>query len=218
MILDSAIDFLIGEENDSQTVAANINGWREMAGSATLLSIHHFKKADIRIKVKAADMLRGSSVWLSSAQSVLAFSVVSLDHPEFLIVEHAKARSGRKQKPFEIEMDIRPDYRNPEETVIGGFKYVKEVSDIKLKIDTAKEAVLKLLSDNPDTEYTATEIKSILTPQGVIDKNIDLALPQLAQEGEIYNSSGTGVRGSPKAYKVCVTNMLENIIKEEENK
>lgn len=218
VILDSAIDFLIGEENDSQTVAANINGWKEMCGQATILSIHHFKKADMRIKVKAADMLRGSSVWLSSAQSVLAFSVASLNNPEFLIVEHAKTRSGRKQKPFEIEMTIRADYRNLTETVVTGFKYVKEVSELKLKIDTAKEATLKLLTDNPDTEYTATEIKGLLATQGVIDKNIDLALPQLVQEGEIYNSSGTGVRGSPKAYKVCVTNMLENIIKEEENK
>lgn len=217
LILDSAIDFLIGEENDSQTVAANINGWREMAGQATILSIHHFKKADIRIKVKAADMLRGSSVWLSSAQSVLAFSALSIDHPELLIVEHAKARGGRKQKPFEIEMVIRPDYRNTEETIVDGFKYVKEVSEIKLKIDTAKEAIVKMLSDNPDTEYSATELKARLANQGIVDRNIDTALPNLVQEGEIYVSSGTGGRGSPRLYKICVTNMLEKIIEEEEN-
>lgn len=216
VILDSAIDFLIGEENDSQTVAANINGWKEMADKATILSIHHFKKADIRIKIKAADMLRGSSVWLSSAQSVLAFSVVSPDHSELLIVEHAKARSGRKQKPFEIEMLIRPDFRNTEETVIGGFKYVKEVSEIKLKIDTAKEAIIKLLTENPDLEYSATELKSILASQGVVDRNVDSSLPQLVAEGEIVISSGTGGRGSPRLYKICVTSMLEKQIKEEE--
>jgi hypothetical protein len=161
-------------------------------------------------------MLRGSSVWLSSAQSVLAFSALSIDHPELLIVEHAKVRGGRKQKPFEIEMVIRPDYRNTEETIVDGFKYVKEVSEIKLKIDTAKEAIVKMLSDNPDKEYSATELKANLANQGIVDRNIDTALPNLVQEGEIYVSSGTGGRGSPKLYKICVTNMLEKIIEEEE--
>lgn len=209
VIMDSVVDFTLGNESDSGDVAKNINVWREIVSPASILAIHHFKKENPAVKIKAADLLRGSSVWLSSAQSVLALTVPTFGNSTILAVESVKVRSGKKQPPFQMEMVIRPDPFIPNETIVDGFKYLHDINPVKLKIDEAKEEIVKLLSDNPDTEYTALEIKALLAPNGVIDKNVEISLPQLVAEGEIYNSSGAGVKGSPKAYKICVTNMLE---------
>jgi len=217
VIMDSVVDFTLGNESDSGDVAKNINVWREIVSPASILAIHHFKKENPAVKIKAADLLRGSSVWLSAAQSVLALTVPTFGNSTILAVESVKVRSGKKQPPFQMEMVIRPDPYSNGETVVSGFKYLHDINPVKLKIDEAKEEIVKLLSDNPDTEYTALEIKALLAPNGVIDKNVEISLPQLVAEGEIYNSSGAGVKGSPKAYKICVTNMLEKIEKEVEN-
>jgi archaellum biogenesis ATPase FlaH len=216
VIMDSIIDFTIGDESNSGDVAKNINVWREIISPASILAIHHFKKADPRQTIKAADMMRGSSVWLSSAQSVLALTVPTFGKSTILAVESVKVRSGKKQPPFQMEMVIRPDPFIPNETIVDGFKYLHEINEVKLKIDDAKEAIVKLLSDNPELEYTATEIKALLAPNGITEKNVDSAIPQLVAEGEVYNSSGNGTRGSPKAYKMCVTSMLEKAEKENE--
>lgn len=213
VILDSAIDFMIGDESSSGDVATNINKWREIFSPASILTIHHFKKSDPRNKIKSADMMRGSSVWLSSAQSVIAMSTISPEHPERLLVEHVKVRGGAKLKPFEMEMVIRPDPFHPTETIVDGFRFNREVNEVKLKIDEAKEAVAAFLFDHPDNEYTPAEIESNLSSQSITRRNIDAAIHQLVSEGDIYASSGEGKRGSPFAYKMYVTNMLKIVEK-----
>jgi 5S rRNA maturation endonuclease (ribonuclease M5) len=216
VILDSAIDFLIGDESSSGDVATNINKWREIFFPASILTIHHFKKSDPRSKIKAADMMRGSSVWLSSAQSVLAFSS-SIEHPERILVEHAKVRGGAKVKPFQIEMIIRPDPYCLTETVVNGFKFNHEVNEVKLKIDEAKEAITTFLNNNPTKDYSPIELEQELRSTNITRRNIDAAIPQLVQEGDIFQFAGEGKRGSPYTYKICVTGMLEKLEKNVDN-
>ena len=210
VILDSAIDFIMGEENSSEQVAININKWKEICFPASILAIHHFKKANPQVKIKAADMMRGSSVWLSSAQSVLAFSVPDIANPKLLLVEHAKARGGAKSKPFEIEMQI---IDNPQikDSMVTGYKYLKEVTEVKLKSDLAKDAVKQFLYDHLDTGFTTKEITEALVGDELGQRNLFLAISQMANDGDIQTVSGTGVRGDPKVYKLCVTDVLENL-------
>jgi len=182
VILDSAIDFLIGEESSSGDVATNINKWRDIFAPASILTIHHNKKADPRNKIKAADMMRGSGVWLSSAQSVLALSTMSIDHPERLMVEHAKVRGGAKQKPFEMDMIIRKDPAHEGETIVDGYKFIKEVEEVKLKLDEAKEAVAKFLYDNPNSEYSTAE-NTPTSSLSTIDINFSLFCRRISFDG-----------------------------------
>lgn len=212
VILDSAIDFLIGDENSSGDVATNINHWRNIFSPASILTIHHDSKQDPRYKKKSADRMRGSGVWLSSAQSVLSFSVLSIAHPEELLVEHAKVRGGAKSKPFQIKMKIRPDPFKANETIVEGYEYVREVNEVKLKIDEAKKSIIEFLSQSPTQSFTAKEITDNLKGQIDNPRNISTALPMLIEEGDI-EKDGSGKRGDPFVYKMCVSNMSEKLIK-----
>lgn len=211
VILDSAIDFLIGDENSSGDVATNINLWRTIFTPASILTIHHDGKQDPRSKKKSADRMRGSSVWLSAAQSVLSFSVLSPLNPSQLMVEHSKVRGGAKSKPFQIEMVIRPDPFHPTETIVDGYKYIKELNIVKLVGDKTKEAILEFLEKHIETVFTAKEIFDEIGSEEIKQKNVGIALPQLARDGEIEKVSGCGAKGTAFGYKMCVSNVLENI-------
>lgn len=217
VILDSAIDFLIGDENSSGDVATNINHWRNIFAPASILTIHHDSKQDPRYKKKSADRMRGSGVWLSSAQSVLSFSVISPANPEELLVEHAKVRGGAKSKPFQIKMMVRPDPVKPEETIVDGYKYIREVNEVKLKMEETKKAIIEFLTDHPTEGFSSKEIIDNL--RGVIDnpRNISTALPILTSDGDI-EKGGSGKRGDAFVYKICVSNMSEKLIKSLEKK
>lgn len=211
VILDSAIDFLVGDENSSTDVAANINAWRDIFSLASILTIHHDSKQNPQVKKKSADRMRGSGVWLSSAQSVLSFSVLSQEHPERLMVEHAKVRGGRKSKPFEIEMIIRPDPTKEGETIVDGYKYVRELKETKLISDKAKEGIVKFLTDHLETVFTAKELHEELQGDGLIRKNIDFALTDLSESGDIERLEHCGENNKAYGYKMCVSNVLENM-------
>lgn len=216
VILDSAIDFLIGDENSSGDVATNINLWRSIFAPASILTIHHDGKQDPRNRKKAADRMRGSSVWLSSAQSVLSFSVLSPTNPKDLMVEHAKVRGGRKQKPFQIEMIIRDDPFKEGETIVDGYKFIKEINPISLKVDEAQKEIIKFLSDNIGQAFTTKELEENL--KSVIDnpRNVSSALYKLLESKDIERSGG-GKKNDPYVFKMCVSNMLENVIKNVDN-
>jgi RecA-family ATPase len=209
--MDSVIDFLIGDENVADQVAINLNNWLDIFAPATILAVHHFKKADPRNKIKAADMMRGSSVWLSTAQSVLALSVIEPSEPERLLVESTKNRAGRKLKPFEMKMIVKPNPFNIEETIVDGFKYVKEINEVKLKSDSAKEAVKQFLYDHLETGFTANEIVEGLTGNNLGDRNIRVAVSQMAADGDIQIISGSGKRGDPKVYKLPLEEAIESL-------
>lgn len=210
VIMDSAIDFLKGDENSSIVVATNINKWREICGDASILAIHHEGKQDPRNKKKAADRSRGSSVWVSSAQSIISLSVMSQESPEKLIVEHTKVRGAKKMRPFQIEMIIRPDPFHPNETVVDGYKYIREIEAVKLTEDKTKEAIIDFLEKHLDTVFTSQEIFDEIGSDEIKQRNIGMALPKLANDGDIQKLSGYGAKGNAYGYKMCVSNVLES--------
>lgn len=206
VILDSAIDFVMGDENSSTDVATNINMWKQIFSPATVLAIHHESKQDPRSKRKAADRLRGSSVWTSAPQSIMSLSVSSLSHPERLTFEHPKVRGGKKITPFEIEMSIRPDPFKPGETIVDGFKYIGEVNLPEKMEERAKELIVEYLLSRQEEWVLAKDIKSTLSLQGIGRISTTNALKELVTEGSIE------LDDTSKAYlyKICVKGVYRN--------
>lgn len=211
VVIDSAIDFLIGDENSSVIVASNINKWREVCGEASILSIHHESKQDPRNKKKAMDRTRGSTVWVSAAQSIISISVISLGSPEKLMVEHTKVRGARKLKPFEMDMIIRPSPTKEGETIVDGYKYIKELDTVKLVGDKTKEAIIEFFEKHIGTTFTAKEVYDEIGSEDIKQKNIGYALPELVRDGDLVKESNCGPRGNAFGYKMCVSNVLEKI-------
>lgn len=215
VIMDSAIDFLMGDENSSNVVATNINKWREICGEASIIAIHHESKQDPRTKKKAADRSRGSSVWVSAAQSIISLSVLSVGSPERLVVEHTKVRGAKKMKPFLIEMRIRPSPFKEGETIVDGYKYIKEVDTSQLVADKTQKAIIEFFEKHIDVIFTAKEIFEEIGSEEVNQRNIGYALPALVRNETLIKETGHGAKGNAFGYKMCVSNVLEKIEKGE---
>ena len=180
IIMDSLVDFYVGSENDSIDSARNINAWKSTFPNCSIVVIHHESKPSEKFKKKAKHRVRGSGNFFNTAQSVLSFSVADEeDHPEKILVEHAKVRGAKKHKIFEIEMLIEDDPNDPRETVITGFKYLGEIDTAKQKREEAFDAILDLLEREPERKFTAKDLENELGDLIESPRNIQIALPKL---------------------------------------
>jgi len=186
IIMDSVVDFFSGSENDSVMVADNINMWTTLFPNQAILAIHHENKPPLGFKKNSDVRIRGSTHWVNASQSILSFSVPNQESPEKIIVEHTKVRGSRKLTPFEIEMLIQPDPQDQNDTVVIGFKYVKEVEPIVRKIMIAKQAIIDLLSDNINQPFTIIEMSTALIERDIGDRNIRTALRELRDSDEVF--------------------------------
>jgi hypothetical protein len=200
IILDSVIDFLIGDENSSVDVAKNILVWRSIFPNCTILGIHHEGKAPIKGKRSSSDRIRGSSVWKSAAQSILSLSVINPLDPATLLVEHTKVRGGAKCKPFEIRMDIK---QLPTESIVTGYTFMREVTEEKITSEKAKDAVIEYLAKNPKLFYTIPDITEAIRNDDFTDRTIRTIINEMCDIKDLERI-GKGLKNDP--YKVRLIN------------
>jgi hypothetical protein len=200
VILDSVIDFLIGDENTSTDVAKNILVWKSIFPGITLLGIHHEGKAPLHGRRSASDRIRGSSVWKSAAQSILSLSVIDPLDPSTILVEHTKVRGGAKCQPFEIHMDIT---HHDSETQVTGYSFLREVTEEKLTSEKCKDAIVSFLAKNPKIFYSYDQIIQSINNEDFSMRTIRESINDMC---EIKDLEKIGKGGRGDAFKVRLTN------------
>lgn len=214
IVLDSLVDFFLGDENQATYAALNLNAWLRTFPGKGVWPIHHENKEIPNQKRAASMRIRGSSHLFNGAQGVVSFSMIDETTPERIKVEHTKVRGARKVKPFEIDMVIKPDPENEGETIITGFKNMGEVQETKLKADQTKEAILDFLEKNLEVKYRGKEIAAALAPT-YSERTVQTCLPELRAKGLVKWEMEKG-----KAYlywhKLDVDNYVDNFENDED--
>ncbi len=211
VIIDSLVDFYIGDENSANYASMNMNGWKQVFHNMAIITIHHENKQMPNIKKSASTRSRGSSHLFNGAQGMLSFSVLDETTPDKIKVEHAKVRGARKLKPFEVDMIIKNDPEQIGETIITGFKYQGEIQEEILLSQKTKQAILEFLGMNLNRDFDANELIENLP--NINRRNIDGVLPDLRASNQI------GWKKDGKKYVYFAKNIeeiAENFIKNNE--
>lgn len=185
IILDSMVDFYIGNENDSIDAAQNALAWKQTFPNCAIIPIHHENKPQQGIKNRSGiHRVRGSTHLFNVAQSVLSFSVPEPEYPERIMVEHTKVRGAKKQQPFLIEMVIesKPESTDLNETIITGFSYSGIIITQKKKREEVKEAIIELLANDPQRKFISKDIEIELSDKYPNPSRVREVLPVMRSE------------------------------------
>lgn len=211
VILDSVIDFFIGDENSSVDVAKNINTWRSIFSSSTILGIHHEGKSSPHAKRSASDRIRGSSVWKSAAQSILSLSVINPLDPATLLVEHTKVRGGAKCQPFEIHMDIAKGQGSDNTaTSVLGYSFVRELTEEKLATEKAEDAIITFLAKEPKRFFTYQDIVAAIENEEFSRRTIETSVRNMCDAKNLI-SRGKGGKNDPFRFQIANASSYKDV-------
>lgn len=145
----------------------------------TVIFIHHHRKEHFANKnPKATTGLRGSSLLFTKVNAHLAVSKEKEEENKvFIMIEPTKLRRGRKEKPFNIELNI------DEITSMAEFNFLGETKNNIIQKEKAKELIIPLLERSGEPLQTEEIIDAI---KGEIGKtSVECALKELKREGII---------------------------------
>jgi len=187
VIMDSMVDFFVGNENDAVDAANNTLAWKLTFPDTAIIVLQHENKPQQGNGTRySGHRVRGSTHIVNVAQSILSFSIPDREYPEQILVEHTKVRGAKKQNPFQIEMNIEPkldqDGNDTQETIVTGFTYKGEVQMKKKAEDQAISAIINLLSDQPNRKFISKDIEVELSDQDISVRAIKKVLPKMRSQ------------------------------------
>jgi RecA-family ATPase len=174
VIFDALRSFYSGDENDSFISNKVMSFFKEFTRyNISCFIIHHNRKENFMISKEASQMLRGSSVWLASIDSLLAIEGnKKTDKLIEITMSQPKLRQGRNVQPFRFNL-IENEGRIK-------FNWVGELQDDTTKLEHAKEIILNLLDDGKE-QYQA-ELMSKLIALYFHERTVNQAFKELKDE------------------------------------
>lgn len=149
VIVDSFIDLLIGDENNSKDISTVFNILRTISSEVCWLLLHHESKPIPNYKRSSGDRARGSSN--IKAQVDYLFSVQRSKQLGTIHVEQGKARDYEMLPKFALELV------SSEADGTFGFRYLGDVNDEVSKVDDAAKFLIEFVTENPNTNIKDME-------------------------------------------------------------
>lgn len=175
IILDSFIDIIQGNENDSGDTNEVFDALRLMSSEVAYFILHHDAKPIPKFQKSAGQKTRGSSNILAQLDN--QFYLEKTKNLKVITVEQGKARDEEPVTKFQIE------FQSSDNNQMTGFKYLGEVQDEASKVDEASEFIQKYLTDNPNS--SRLDIIDGAQSQNISPRSIDRAKKMLEEKSVV---------------------------------
>lgn len=187
IVIDSLIDILTGNENDSKDIAVFFNDLRKISSSICWLIIHHSNKPVFFGTRNISQRTRGSSNIIAQVDNQF-YLERNPKNPKLFTIAQGKSRDFEPLPKIEIEFKSSEDGKNMEE-----IRYLGEVKDEIKKAEEAKENVLSVVKQT--NNLTKKEIyQEVLKIQRVSFNTINKQIILLEKDMFING------KGKPKRY------------------
>lgn len=197
VIVDSFIDILLGNENDSSETAQVFNALRNISTNVCWVLLHHEVKPVARFTPTAGNRARGSTN--IKAQLDYLFSLQATAQKKVINIEQGKARDYEMQTKFAIE------FVTDEATGdMHGFKYLGEVQTENSKFEEALSFIELYLTDNP--HKSAQQLYDIGESEGHTQASIKRAIAALKQNKIVDAVKGNMGQDKKKYFYFVVKN------------
>lgn len=191
IIIDPLIGAHTHDENDAVQMRIFFNRFKNFKPkNISLLFAHHHRKQQVNAKKNLLEGMRGSSGIPADIESALAME----ESQDSWIVTQTKNRNSPKIKPFKVRMI--------EQEGLVTMTHEGEQDPKKLKKEQAKELILDLLKDEPS--LSTPDIKAKLRESGVGKSNIEDALAEMVDDGDLTKSEGE--KGNTNFYALAGIN------------
>lgn len=169
IIFDTFSRFVSFDENEAPAMAGVIGGLKLLCEKrrATLILLHHPRKAQARDSSERADRLRGSSEMRNYADSIIFIT----RNQGGVVIDSEKTRFGGNFESFRVLI--------PEGNEKISFTYGGAWSELKVQNRTITDALLKALFETGKNEFRRKEVPQLLQRAGAArfdDRAISRAL------------------------------------------
>lgn len=193
IILDSLVDFIVGDENSGADTQAFFNAVRELFPGRSIMFLAHYGKP-IKGQLRSpAQMIAGSRNIAAQITSGLAVQRSEYASNEF-VLQSIKARNSVNDKSkFKVVLHSKKDPGNPNKTIVFDIEYTGIVEDEVMDFTRAMEVIQEAVNAKGELGLTRQEAIDVASEAGVAQRTADKAIKQISvSPGYEYRKSGVG--------------------------
>lgn len=185
IIIDSFVDFVVGNESSSTDTQDFFNSIRELYPRIAYMGLHHENKPSQGVFRNDSQRMRGSSN--INAQLFTAFRLEPVAKSKVeLTLKQVKARDRQKLDKFMIRMQVLPVIGGRDgDTYVAGFEYcgLVEESVDESKMGELESIISEMLTSN--AYVSRKQIEDFGEGKGVSVSTIRRTLKKMLDEGSI---------------------------------
>lgn len=197
IIIDSLIDFIVGDENSGADTQGFFSALREMFPQRSVMFLAHYGKPYKGQKRTPTQMIAGSRNIGAQITSGLAVQRSEYATNEFILQSIKSRNSINDKTKFKVVLHHSKDPKNKDRTLVIGIEYGGEVEDKVLEVNTAMQLITDAVKSSGQLGVSRQNAIELVKDSGISEETAKRSIAQIKATGEFdYRENGNGKQKS----------------------